>query len=68
MVAYLAFAPAAVATAEKEFQDKMAFARQPETHWATVAKAVQKVQSNPARMEQLRAAVRAEMAKTRDMN
>lgn len=65
LIVYLTFTPTLIADVEQEFQDKMAFARQPSTHWSAVVRAVQHVQSNPERMKQLRAAVKAEIAEAR---
>ncbi len=64
-ILYLSFAPAVVARAEREFQDKMTFARQPSDHWSEVERAVQHVRSNQKRVEQLRAAAKAEIAEQR---
>lgn len=61
-ILYLSFTPAVVAEVEREFQDKMEFARRPSAHWSEVERAVQRVRSNPESMEQLRAAVKTEIA------
>ena len=64
-ILYLSFAPAMVAEVEREFQDKMVFARQPSEYWSEVERAVQRVQTNQELIEQLRAAVKTEIAEER---
>ncbi len=56
-IQYLSFAPAVIAEVEGEFQDKMAFARQPSDHWSEVEQSVQRVRSKLELIEHLRAAV-----------
>jgi hypothetical protein len=48
---------------EREFQEKMAFARNPQTHWTNVAEVVQRVRSDEKMMSELQGFVKAEAAK-----
>jgi hypothetical protein len=59
-IVYLSFSPAVVAEVERGFQDNMAFARQPSDHWLAVERAVQRVQSDQALIQQLRAEVKTD--------
>lgn len=61
LLIYLALAPSVVAHVEQQFQQQMAFARQPSDHWSDVEKAVQQVKSNPELMDGLRESVNTEM-------
>jgi hypothetical protein len=61
LVVHLALMPGVVETVEQETQRKLAFARHPSNHWSEVESAVQRVQSSQDRMDELRAAVKAEM-------
>jgi hypothetical protein len=62
LVLHLALMPEIVAAVEQEMQQKLAFARQPSAHWSEVEQAVQRVRSDPQRMDSLRGAAEAEMS------
>ncbi len=63
LVTYLILTPNILKQVEQEFQQKIAFARHPESHWAEAEKAIQKVRSDEELMEQLRETVKAELSK-----
>ena len=46
LIVYLSLAPGVLQQIEDDFQQKMAFARDPETYWAEVEQAVQSVRSD----------------------
>ncbi|MCR9115805.1 MAG: hypothetical protein NXI22_02520, partial [bacterium] len=64
-ILYLSVAPAGIAEVERDFQEKMAYTRQPGDHWSEVEQAVFRVQSNQELMRELRATVRTEIAEER---
>jgi hypothetical protein len=66
LVTYLILAPNILKQVEQEFQQKIAFARHPESHWEEVGKAVQKVRSDEELMEQLTEIVKVELSKPAD--
>ncbi|MCX7428119.1 MAG: hypothetical protein NTW96_21125, partial [Planctomycetia bacterium] len=57
-------APGVLQQIEDDFQQKMAFARYPEAHWAEVEQAVQTVRSDEQVMATLRAAAKAEASQS----
>ncbi len=63
MILYLTFAPSVITTTERQFQDKVAFARHPSSYWAEVEQVVQRVRSDQQLIEQLRATAKAEIAR-----
>jgi hypothetical protein len=58
LLAYLAFVPNLLERTEKDFQEKIAFARHPEKYWAEVAKCVEQVRANEAEMKIIREGVK----------
>jgi hypothetical protein len=62
LAAYLALAPSIVLQVEQQFQEKMAFARNPDEHWRRADLALHAVQNNARRVAELRAQVQSEMA------
>jgi hypothetical protein len=57
---YLTAAPTVVRSIEREFQRKIAFARDPQSHWTKVEEAIRKLQWNVQLMRQLNEEVEAE--------
>jgi len=66
LMTYLALAPTIVTHVEQEFQQKIAFARNPDSHWTKVENAVRKVRSNKQLMTKLQQAVQAETRQSAD--
>ncbi len=66
LMTYLVLTPNILKQVEQEFQQKIAFARHPESHWEKVEKAIQKVRSDEKLMEQFREIVKAELSKPAD--
>ncbi|MDA1180002.1 MAG: hypothetical protein O2931_14535, partial [Planctomycetota bacterium] len=65
IILYLSFAPAALAEAERHFQENIAFARKPSDHWSKVERAVERVRADQELVDQLRAASVTEIAEER---
>ncbi len=61
MITYLAIAPSVVAVNEHDFQDKIAFARDPKAHWDKVDRVVQEVRADKQLVKDLAAVVPAEI-------
>lgn len=53
LVAYLAVVPLTIRTAEADLQNKIAFARNPESHWTKLRQAVAAVRAEEAATKQL---------------
>jgi len=66
LMTYFALAPTIVRHVEQEFQQKIAFARDPESHWTKVETAVRKIRSDKNLMAQLQQAVVAEARQSAD--
>ncbi|MCX7428117.1 MAG: hypothetical protein NTW96_21115 [Planctomycetia bacterium] len=64
LIVYLSLAPGVLQQIEDDFQQKMAFARYPEAHWAEVEQAVQTVRSDEQVMATLRAGANAEASQS----
>ena len=62
LTAYLIVTPFVVAQVEQNFQQKMAYARSPETYWTGAAAAIQRVRSDAKTMHELRWLAKAEAA------
>jgi hypothetical protein len=60
LLVYLTAAPIVVRSIEREFQRKIAFARDPQSRWTKVEEAIRKVQSNVQLMRQLNEEVEVE--------
>ncbi|MCU0880527.1 MAG: hypothetical protein MUF06_22375, partial [Pirellulaceae bacterium] len=65
LATYLALAPSIVLQVEQNFQEKMAFARNPDEHWRRADLALQAVQNNARRVAELRDQVQSEMTAAR---
>ncbi len=66
LMTYFALAPTVVRHVEQEFQQKIAFARDPDSHWTKVENAVRKIRSNNELMTQLWEDARAEARQSTD--
>ena len=66
MIAYLLLAPANLDRIEQDFQRAMAFARNPQSYWAEVEEAVQKVRADKKTMARLKQSVQANESESAD--
>lgn len=64
---YLICAPAVNVEIERHFQESIAFAREPNSHWAKVEQAVARVRADHELMDQLRYTVLLEIAEQRSV-